>query len=201
MNQFKNRWVLIIAAMMMAAVRGNGQSSLPEEFAKNSIKEQLKFLEAHTNIYENYRAIREDMFQKINRNVLDTLAEAKSRNESLSNNSSALTHSNDSLSSLLETARTSLAEMTATKNKIRVLGLELNKLAYNSIMWMIIAGLSFILVMGFFVLRRSLSVSIRTGKDIKDLKEEFEAYRQSSRIKREKMEMDHFNEIKKLKGK
>jgi hypothetical protein len=39
-----------------------------------------------------------------------------------------------------------------------------------------------------------------TKKEFQDLKVEFEAYRKTSREAREKLTMDHFNEIKKLKG-
>ena len=73
-------------------------------------------------------------------------------------------------------------------------------MTYNTVMWIIVAGLVVILAVGFLAFKRNLIVNIRTGKELKELKEEFEAYRQSSRIAREKMSMDHFNELKKLKG-
>jgi hypothetical protein len=38
------------------------------------------------------------------------------------------------------------------------------------------------------------------NKDLSDLKNEFEAYRKSAREAREKMSMEHFNEMKRLKG-
>jgi uncharacterized protein involved in exopolysaccharide biosynthesis len=186
--------------MIMVVIKVNGQTILPDELTKNTIKEQIKYIEERTRIYENYRAIREDMFQKINRNFTDTLSAAKSRIAGLNNLTSTLNRTNDSLSTLLETTRRSLEEITSTKNSIRVLGTEINKVAYNTVMWTIVAGLVVILAIGFLVFKRSLIVNIRTGKELKELKDEFEAYRQSSRIAREKMSMDHFNELKKLKG-
>jgi uncharacterized membrane protein (DUF106 family) len=78
--------------------------------------------------------------------------------------------------------------------------MELDKVTYNSIMWIVVAVLVFVLVVGFLAFKRNLFVTIRTGKELKELKDEFQAYRQSSRIAREKLEMDHFNEMKKLKG-
>jgi hypothetical protein len=48
--------------------------------------------------------------------------------------------------------------------------------------------------------KRNLFTNISTRKELKELHNEFEAYRQSTRIAREKMAMEHFNEIKKLKG-
>jgi len=184
----------------MVAIKGNGQTIMPDELTKNTIEEQINFIEKRTKIYENYRAIREDMFQKINRNIIDTVSAAKIRIDKLENLASTLTLANDSLNILLGTTRRNLEETTSTKNKISVLGLEINKTAYNAIMWTIVALLVVTFAIGFLVFKRSMAGKIRTGKELKELKDEFEAYRQSSRIAREKMAMDHFNEIKKLKG-
>jgi hypothetical protein len=46
-----------------------------------------------------------------------------------------------------------------------------------------------------------VSLAQNRKKELKELKAEFEEYRQKSRIEREKVSMDHFNEIRKLKGK
>lgn len=200
MNQLLYRCILIFAVMLMAVTKGNGQTALPDELTRNSIKEQINYIEIHTRIYENYRAIREDMFQKVNGNILDSLSADRKRIAGLNKVKSALDNSNDSLNTLLETTRSSLEKVTSTKNSIRVFGIEVNKVAYNTIMWMIVAGLLTVLGFGFLVFKRTWFVNISTRKELKDLRDEFEAYRQSTRIAREKMAMDHFNEIKKLKG-
>jgi uncharacterized membrane-anchored protein YhcB (DUF1043 family) len=67
-------------------------------------------------------------------------------------------------------------------------------------MWTIVAGLVAILVIGFLAFKRNLSVTFNTKKELRELKDEFEAYRKTSREAREKMSMDHFNELKKLRG-
>ncbi|MDQ1297048.1 MAG: hypothetical protein QG611_1027 [Bacteroidota bacterium] len=200
MKQLCNKHSLIFAAMVMVVIKVTGQTILPDELTKNTIKDQISFIEERTRIYENYRAIREDMFQKINRNFIDSLSLAKGRIDGLNNLALTLNRTNDSLNILLETTRRSLEEITTTKNSIRLLGMEINKVTYNSVMWIIVAGLVVLLAIGFLAFKRNLIVNIRTGKELKELKEEFEAYRQSSRLAREKMSMDHFNELKKLKG-
>jgi hypothetical protein len=42
---------------------------------------------------------------------------------------------------------------------------------------------------------------LKARLDLIELKDEFEGYRQKTRLEREQMTRDHFNEIKKLKGK
>ena len=113
---------------------------------------------------------------------------------------SVLNHTIDSLRSDLETTRTRLDNVTRTKNSIRLLGAEVNKLAYNSVMWLIVIGLVTLLVMGFLAFRKNISVTHNIKKELNELRDEFQAYRKTTREAREKMSMDHFNELKKLRG-
>ena len=201
MNQFRFKYLLTSAMILMAVINANSQTAMPEELNSSSIDGQIKYLEEKTRIYENYRAIREDMFQMINRNIRDTLSSGRNKINELNNLTSALRVTYDSLNLILENTTTNLNEVTATKNSISVLGLEVNKTTYNSIMWTVVFILLVVLAIGFLIFKRNLFTTIRTGKELKDLRDEFEAYRQSTRVAREKMQMDHFNEIKKLKGK
>jgi uncharacterized membrane-anchored protein YhcB (DUF1043 family) len=68
-------------------------------------------------------------------------------------------------------------------------------------MWTIAGALLLLLVIGFLAFKRNLAVTRNAKKDMNELSTEFENYRQKSRLEREKMSMDHFNELKKLKGK
>jgi hypothetical protein len=199
MKKLQYRYILIIAFLLLIFNVGNSQRPLPDELLTNTIEGQINYLEEHTRIYEDYRAIREDMFQKINNNVLDSLKGYKNEITGLTNNLSRLNSIKDSIDNSLVETKADLREVTRTKNSISLLGLEINKILYNSIMWLIIAALIILLVLGYIVFKRNRIITIRTREEINNLKEEFEEYRQSSRRAREKMTMDHFKEIQKLK--
>ena len=199
MKKLQYRYILIIAFLLLIFNVGNSQRPLPDELLTNTIEGQINYLEEHTRIYEDYRAIREDMFQKINNNVLDSLKGYKNEITGLTNNLSRLNSIKDSIDNSLVETKADLREVTRTKNSISLLGLEINKVLYNSIMWLIIAALIILLVLGYIVFKRNRIITIRTREEINNLKEEFEEYRQSSRRAREKMTMDHFKEIQKLK--
>jgi len=173
---------------------------MPTELSSSTMQEQINYVEKHTRIYDNFRAIREDIYQKINRNFIDTLMAEKNRVTALKTLTSNLNTKTDSLNALLNTTRIKLEEATTTKNNIRVLGLEIKKGAYNTIMWTIVGGLALLLAIGFLAFKRNLIVLLRTEKDLKELKDEFAAYKQTSRLAREKLEMDNFRAIQKLKG-
>lgn len=200
MYQSHYRLMLIIAMLLLAIIKINGQTAMPEELNKGSLKVQLNYLEERTRIYENYRAIREDIFQKIKANITDTLSSANKKIGELNKLLSVKIRVIDSLNTTLGTARTNLDEMTSTKNSIKVLGIEVNKTTYNSLMWTIIILLALILAIGFLLFKRNLSVTTASKKDFKELKEEFEVYRKTTREAREKMSMEHFKEVQRLKG-
>ena len=200
MKQFQIRCFWILAVTIIAAIKVTGQVTMPDALLNNSLKEQMNYLDEHTRIYENYRAIREDMFQKLKVNISDTLSAVNTKIAGLNKTAKVLNMTIDTLKANLESTRTRLDEMTKTKNSIKVLGLELNKSAYNKFMWTILAGLVAALVIGFLAFKRNLSAMSNTKKEFLELKNEFETYRKTSREAREKLTMDHFNEIKRIKG-
>jgi len=198
----KNRIIngLLISAFFFSVTLASAQTRMPDELNTAAIREQIEYVEDHTRIYDNFRAIREDIFQKLNKNILDSLTAVKNKVAELKGDTANLISRTDSLNVLLTSTRSQLEEVTATKNKIRVFGMEINKTTYNTIMWILVGGLILLMVLGFLVFKRNLVVLLRTEKDLKELKEEFATYRQTSRIAREKVEMDLFRANQKLKG-
>jgi preprotein translocase subunit SecF len=182
-------------------ISGISQTSVPEILEKGSVKEQLNYIETNTRIYENFRAIREDMFQMVKNHALDSLSKAKSDIAGYVKQRADLNSRIDSLENNLNTTMEEAKELSRTQNSIKVIGMNLNKTSYNSIMWLILSGLATLLILGFIFFKRNLFITLSTKKDLDDLKNEFEQYRQKTRIEREKVSMDHFNEIRKLKGK
>jgi len=200
MNYSKTLFVLMFSVLLFASVKLNGQTIMPVELTNGPIKEQLKYLEEKTRIYENYRAIREDMFQKIKINVSDTLTGTNLIIAGLKLKTTVLNQKIDSLSNTLSSTKASLDEMTRTKNSIKVFGIEVNKPVYNTTMWTIVAVLLALLAIGFLIFKRNLYVTSSTKNELQDLKNEFEAYRKTTREAREKASMAHFLELKKLRG-
>ena len=193
------RYTLTIGLLMLPFTM-NSQTTMPEMLVKGSMKEQMDYIQEKTRIYEDYRAVREDMFQKIRGNALDSLNSAKTEINNLKINAREQNLTIDSLNASIENVRADLDKMAKTKNSIRLLGMEINKVAYNAVLWTIIAVLAGLLTIGFLAFRRNRTVTVHTKREIEDLKKEFEAYRKAAREAREKMSMTHFNELKKLRG-
>jgi len=189
-----------MAILLAVATRVNCQNDMPDVFKQEPIPEQLKYLEEHTRIYENFRAVREDMFQIISKNTIDTLSKSTRKINALILRNNTLNNRIDSLKKAQEAFNAELTEVTRTKESISVLGLEINKKTYNTFMWTITAVLVALLLIGWFTFRQNRIITLRTKRDLAELKEEYEKYQKKTRLEREKMTIDHFNEIKKLRG-
>ena len=201
MKQLQIRITLILAVLIITVIKVGGQTTgMPDVFKDSSLKDQLNYLDEHTRIYDNYRAIREDMFQKLKKNVSDSLSLTSSKIGGLNKTKSLLNQTIDSLRKNLESTKTSLDEVTTSKNDISVLGVDVNKMTYNKLMWSILAILLAALIIGFLIFKRNLTSISNTKNEYQELKNEFEAYRKTSREAREKLTMDHFNEIKRIKN-
>jgi hypothetical protein len=190
---------MLLIVLITTIIRVTGQTDMPDVFKDNSLKDQLNYLDERTRIYDNYRAIREDMFQKLKSNVSDTLNAMNKKLAGFNSSGADLNETIDSLRSDLASTKTELDEMTTTKNSISLLGVEVNKQAYNKIMWIILGLMLAALVIGFLIFKRNLLLMASTKNDYEELKNEFEAYRKTSREAREKLTMDHFNEIKRIR--
>ncbi len=190
----------VFFAMFLMSANAAGQSAIPDVFTEGSVKEQMNYVQEKTRIYEDFRAIREDMFQKMKKNATDSIDAARREIGSLITERQDRDLLIDSLNSAVEDVKSELADMTRTKNSITFLGMEVNKKVYNSILWTIVAALTGLLAIGFLAYRKNYSTTIDTKKEYEELKKEFEAYRKAAREAREKMSMAHFNELKKLRG-
>ena len=177
-----------------------GQTRLLNALDTASLGNQMQTVERGTRIYENFRAIREDVFQKLKGNALDSVAGLKSQlatKKALQKNLEARI---DSLTNVLSDTKQKLEEVQKTKNSLSLLGITMSKVAYNLIMWGIVGGLLFVLIMLFLVYRRDRAVTLHLKRDLNELREEFESYRKSSRERMEKLVVSHHREIQKLKG-
>ena len=190
----------ITGILILILTPGNAQNTFPEILNTGTIREQMDYIQDRTLIYENYRAIREDMFQKVKTNSVDSLDKSKREILELKKHSSELDQRIDSLGSSLDGTKADLQQVTRSKNSISIAGIELNKSVYNTIMWLIVAGLVVILILGYLSFRINLKVTRTTKKDLQELKDEYEEYRKKTRLDREKVSMEHFREIQKLKG-
>jgi hypothetical protein len=173
---------------------------MPEILEEGTLEEQYEYLHERTRIYNNFRAIREDMFQKIRTNSLDSLAGVKNSVLQLENQLGEANALITSQQSDLEARNIRLDEAIKNRDRLTFLWIPMNKVLYNTIVWIIIGGLAFLSGVLFLTNRRLLTTARRNKKDLEETREEYDAHRKQARERYEQTVVKHHNEIRKLKG-
>ncbi|HEC43284.1 MAG TPA: hypothetical protein ENI20_10685 [Bacteroides sp.] len=193
--------ITVFYLLLFAGNSINAQGTMPEVLDTGTLEEQLDYLDERTRIYNNFRAIREDMFQKIKTNSLDSLDGSKFTISELEGQLREQVILVESLREELQNTNNQLDEAIKNRDRLSFLGIPMQKGLYNTIVWAVIAGLVFITAILFLSNKRLLTTARRNKNDLEELREEFEAYRKQTREQREQLVVKHHNELRKLKGK
>jgi len=192
--------ILAIFCLSMVSVQSlNAQYVTPAILDTGSLESQLTYIQEKTRIYNDFRAIREDIFLKMKGNALDSLNEAKLEIATLNSRLTERNFQIETLNSDLGRAKNERDEAIRNKDSFSFLGMQLNKILYNTIVWFIILGLAVLVVILFLLYKRTRIVTVQTKKGFDEILNEFEAHKKSSREKYEKLVVSHHNEIMKLK--
>ena len=198
---FKNATILLFTGLFISMIQVvDAQSGASAVLDSALLEAQLDYIHENTRVYNDYRAIRDDIFLKLRRNVKDTLNATKLEVEELN---SRLTERNfliESLNTDLTRTKNEKDEAIRNRDSLTFIGIQMNKTLYSSIMWFIILGLAALAILMVMLFRRSNLVTKEVKKELQVSQEEFELHRKSSREKYEKLVVSHHSEIMRLKN-
>ncbi len=197
----KNATILLFTGLFISMLQVvDAQSGASAVLDSALLEAQLDYIHENTRVYNDYRAIRDDIFLKLRRNVKDTLNATKLEVEELN---SRLTERNfliESLNTDLTRTKNEKDEAIRNRDSLTFIGIQMNKTLYSSIMWFIILGLAALAILMVMLFRRSNLITKEVKKELQVSQEEFDQYRKSSREKYEKLVVSHHSEIMRLKN-
>jgi len=192
--------VVLILMIMSASASLNAQSNtIIEVLDSASLETQLNFLHERTRVYNDFRAIRDDVFLKMKKNVIDSIRIEKLEVAHLNSELNERDFEIERLNTDLSRAKEERDQAIRTKDSFMFLGIQVQKGVYNTIMWIIVVGLLIVGTLLFLMFKRSFAVTSQTKAELENIQEEYEEHRKSSREKYEKLVVSHHNEIMKLK--
>jgi len=178
----------------------HGQSGASAVLDSASIQDQMQYIYEKTRIYNDYRAIREDIFQKLKGNVGDTLTAIKLEVARLNSTLADENVQIESLNTELASTKDERDDAIRNKDSFSLFGIQMHKTLYSTIMWLIILGLAVFAAILFIMFKRSHVVTSHTKDELLSVQEEFDQYRKTAREKYEKLVISHHSEIMKLKN-
>jgi len=198
---FKNTAILLFTGLFISMMQVvDAQSGASAVLDSALLEAQLDYVHENTRVYNDYRAIRDDIFLKLKRNVKDTLNATKLEVEELNSRLTERDFEIETLNTDLTRAKNEKDEAIRNRDSLSLIGIQMGKILYSSIMWFIILGLATLAILMVMLFKRSNLVTKDVKKKLQVSQEEFELYRKSSREKYEKLVVSHHSEIMRLKN-
>ena len=192
--------ILLLTVLLISSSQSiYAQSGATAVLDSATLEAQLDYIHTNTRVYNDYRAIRDDIFLKLKRNMMDTLNGTKLRVEELNSQLTERDFTIESLNTDLTRTKNEKDEAIRNRDSLSFLGIQMNKTLYSAIMWIIILGLIALAIMMVMLFKRSHQVTREVKDELQSAQEEFEQYRKNSREKYEKLVVSHHSEIMRLK--
>ncbi|WP_439183283.1 hypothetical protein [Carboxylicivirga taeanensis] len=185
--------LLVQSASMVA------QSDLATRFDSLSLKEQFDYVYSKSETYERYKVIKISTYNLLKSSSIDSVAfyrnDLVDRNEEIDLLKGTVEGKDAQINSLTNQLQT----LTNSKNSMMFLGIEVSKVAYNSIMWGLVFALVVLVLVLFMLFKRSHTVTNETKLRLSEVEEEFETHRKSALKREQKLARELMDE--KLKHK
>ncbi len=193
--------ILAIAfGIFFSGMKVSAQSSALVVQDTATLEQQFDYILDKTRIYEGYRAIRNDVYLKMQKNALDSLNQHILNEQRLRSELNEKNAEINKLTSDLDRIKEERNEAIRNKDSMNFLGINIAKTVYNSVVWFVILGLAILVTILFLSFRRAQFVTREAKEKLNALQEKYDSHQKSSREKYEKLVVAHHNELMKLKN-
>jgi len=182
-----------------------GQENSPQELSLDTspIEGQFEFIYKKSGNYRadgrRYEVVRVISLDKLRKNVMDTLSLYHRKKEELNTTISGHETTISSLNKKLEETTADLAQVTEEKDSMSFLGIPVSKGTYNFIVWTIIMGLLFLLLLFIYRFRKSNFLTQEAKQNLSDLETEYENHRRRALEREQRISRQLQDEINKYK--
>lgn len=174
--------------------------SQEEIIDSNSVENQFDQIYRTSTTYQTYKVIGKDSYQKLKKNVLDSLKDAKSSITEKENLLKTEINNIKKTKNLLSKTQLDLKEANKKENSISLFGAQLSKTNYNFLLWSIIIVSLLALFYFIFKFSKSNILTKEAQNNLLDIDQEFEQYRKKSIEREQKLRRQLQDEINKLRS-
>jgi uncharacterized coiled-coil protein SlyX len=164
-----------------------------------SVVTQFDFVLEKSSKFEDTRVVKTFWLTRLKAHVTDTLRTMNRKFAEVQKTVNKKQTQIDSLKAGLTVMSAGLSAATSEKDSMKLFGMFVNKNLYQTIVWMVIIGLSLIILIIGVLFKRSNSITVQTKTDLEELKQEFEAHRKRALEREAQLSRKHLDEINKLK--
>lgn len=188
--------VLLLLLFLYTANNANAQE-FKEEI--NSINNQFDKIYKKSTNYKNYKVILKEQYLNLKLNVLDSIKHSKQHilkiENTLNNKNSTLKKTKEQLVS----TELDLKEAIQKGNSMTFLGMQLNKISYNLLLWFIIILLITTSAYFIFKFQKSMALTKEAQHVLLECEQALEIHLKKALVKEQKLRRQLQDEINKQK--
>lgn len=155
-----------------------------------SISSQFDYINSVSNSFQEYKVVKKTNLDQFRENVLDSIQGYQEQVLVLKQEISEKQAKIEGLNQEMEVNQAELEQAIADRDSFSFLGMPIHKNAYNSIMWLIVAGLGGALLFFVFQYTQSHKIINKASKDLEDTTEEFEQHRKNTLDRERKLKRE-----------
>jgi hypothetical protein len=198
----KSSWAFIILLLTSELFSLQAQSSSEKpSLDKSSIDGQFTYLYQQSSDFEDYKMVKKWWITRLKSHVLDSLKLVE--DQLLATRKMVVDKDAriDSLNTALASNNTSLNSAIKEKDTLHFVGIPMDKTAYNGILWTIIGGLTFTLLIFILLYKRNHIITLQTRNDLIEVRNEFDTFRKRALEREESIVRKYHNELMQYKSK
>lgn len=165
-----------------------------------TIKDQFDHMLKKSNRYQTYKVVKIDWLNKFHNNVTDSLNQVKKQYKDSQSTVSNQGREISNLKADLEKVNKDLENTQSAKDSMSLLGIQMPKGTYNTIMWALIIGALAVAGVCFMLFKRSNVVTVETKTTLEEVREEFEQHRKNALVREQKLARKLQDEVIKNKN-
>lgn len=196
----KHLFLAITLSFSVLASAQNVAKNANLKLKEGPISEQFEFILKNSNKYKNYKVVKRDWIEKLQKNVADSINAAQ---KDLSTEVAKVATQQTEIEKLkidLAAVNQKIEDLNTEKDSISLLGLQLSKGSYQSLMWGIIAVLAVLWLFFTYKFKASNTVTKEAKTKLAETEHEFEEHRKRSLEREQQVRRKLQDEINKNKN-
>lgn len=170
------------------------------QLKEGPIKEQFEFILKNSNKYQNYKVVKRAWIEKLQKNVADSINAVQKELSTEVAKVATQQAEIEKLKTDLATVNQKIEDLNTEKDSISLLGLQLSKGSYQSLMWGIIAVLTVLWLFFTYRFKASNTITKAANAKLAETEHEFEEHRKRALEREQQVRRKLQDEINKNKA-
>lgn len=167
---------------------------------KGPLDSQFEYVLSESNNYQDYKVIKEDWLVKLRKHVTDSINSLKTQIQQTKAQLAQERNEMREMQQHLQAISDTLTQVRQAQNSIGFVGAQVQKSAYQVIMWSIVAVLLILLITFIYRFNNSNAVTHQARQDLEEMREEFEDHRKKALEYQQQLRRQLQDEINKQRG-